>query len=265
MLALNNLALRFGEAEILAGIDLRVRAGELVVLLGPSGCGKTSLLRIAAGAVAPTAGRVENGFRRMAMVFQDPRLLPWADARDNAAFGLKAAGVGRAERRDRAGAMLMRLGFAAGDLRKRPAQLSGGMLQRVAIARAFALSPDLVLMDEPFSALDVGLRHDLQALLRAEVEGAGAAVLFVTHDVTEAVRLADRIVVFSPRPARVVADLPQTPMVASIGAAYEASAALLRRPEVAAALAPPAPPRPSSAGAGPDRLSLAGRPHAAAR
>ncbi len=262
MLSLSGLRLRFGEADIIAGIDLHVAAGELVVLLGPSGCGKTSLLRIAAGVAPATAGRVENAFRRVAMVFQDPRLLPWANARDNAAFGLKAAGVGKAERRVVAEAILMRLGFSTLDLDKRPAQLSGGMLQRVAIARAFALSPDLVLMDEPFSALDVGLRHDLQALLRAEVEGAGAAVLFVTHDVTEAVRLADRIVVFSPRPARIVANVEQTPMLASVGAAYEASAALLRRPEVAAALAPPGATTLAFPG-GRDRLSLAGRGEAA--
>lgn len=262
MLSLSGLMLRFGEAEIIAGIDLHIGAGELVVLLGPSGCGKTSLLRIAAGVERATAGRVENGFRRVAMVFQDPRLLPWADARDNAAFGLKAAGLGKTERRAIAEAILLRLGFSVRDLDKRPSQLSGGMMQRVAIARAFALSPDLVLMDEPFSALDVGLRHDLQALLRAEVEGAGAAVLFVTHDVTEAVRLADRIVVFSPRPACVVAEVTQAPMLASVGAAYEASAALLRRPEIAAALAAPEASC-LAVSCAHERLSLAGRATAA--
>ena len=241
MLALDGLHLAFGGVAVLAGIDLAVRPGELVVLLGPSGCGKTSLLRLAAGVEAPGAGGVANGFARTAMVFQDPRLMPWADACDNAAFGLKALGMARAERRAAAEVILRRLGLSGRDLDKRPAQLSGGMQQRVAIARAFALRPDLVLMDEPFSALDVGRRADLQALLRAEVEGAGAAALFVTHDITEAVRLADRIVVLSPRPARVVADLTQRPVRpdAAAGAVFEAAAALLRRPEVAAALAAP--------------------------
>ncbi|MFG1370992.1 ATP-binding cassette domain-containing protein [Xanthobacter oligotrophicus] len=241
MLALERLHLAFDGVPVLAGIDLAVKPGELVVLLGPSGCGKTSLLRLAAGVEAARAGRVANGFARTAMVFQDPRLMPWANARDNAAFGLKALGMARSERRAAAEAILRRLGLSAADLGKRPAQLSGGMQQRVAIARAFALRPDLVLMDEPFSALDVGLRGDLQALLRAEVEGAGAAALFVTHDITEAVRLADRIVVLSPRPARVMADLPQKPIPpeAAPGAVFEAAAALLRRPEVAAALAVP--------------------------
>ncbi|MFG1305740.1 ATP-binding cassette domain-containing protein [Xanthobacter autotrophicus] len=241
MLALEGLHLAFGSVPVLAGIDLTVKPGELVVLLGRSGCGKTSLLRLAAGVEAVQGGRVANRFARTAMVFQDPRLMPWADARDNAAFGLKALGMAGAERRATAEVILRRLGLSIADFGKRPAQLSGGMQQRVAIARAFALRPDLVLMDEPFSALDVGLRGDLQALLRAEVEGAGAAALFVTHDITEAVRLADRIVVLSPRPARVVADLPQQPIRidAAPGAVFEAAAALLRRPEVAAALAAP--------------------------
>ncbi|MFG1346786.1 ATP-binding cassette domain-containing protein [Xanthobacter autotrophicus DSM 431] len=244
MLVLDGLSLSFGGAPVLAGIDLAVRPGELVVILGRSGCGKTSLLRLAAGMVGADAGRVANGFSRTAMVFQEPRLLPWADARDNAAFALKAQGVRRGARRAAAEAILRRLGFADGDLSKRPAALSGGMQQRVAIARAFALKPDLVLMDEPFSALDVGLRHDLQSLLRAEVVGAGAAALFVTHDVTEAVRIADRIVVLSPRPARVVADLPQVPLAGASdpAAAYEAAAALLRHPEVERALGAPSAP-----------------------
>lgn len=255
MLDLSGLVLTLGGTQILGGVDLQVRPGELVVLLGPSGCGKTSLLRIAAGVERGATGRVVNSFSRTAMVFQEPRLLPWADARDNAAFGLKAAGVAAAERRAVTEAILRRLGFAPADMAKRPAQLSGGMLQRVAIARAFALAPDLVLMDEPFSALDVGLRADLQTLLRTEVEGAGAAALFVTHDVTEAVRLADRIVVLSPRPARVVADVAQTPVLASAGAAFEAAAALLREPDIAAALASPA-----RAG---EPLRLSGAAHAA--
>ncbi|MFS8038130.1 ABC transporter ATP-binding protein [Xanthobacter sp. AM11] len=240
MLALEGLHLGFAGAPVLADIHLQVRAGEIVVLLGPSGCGKTSLLRVAAGLETPQAGRVANGFSRTAMVFQEPRLLPWADACENAAFGLKARGLERAPRRTAAGAILARFGFSPADLARMPAELSGGMQQRVAIARAFALEPELVLMDEPFSALDVGLRADLQGLLRAEVEGMGAAVLFVTHDIIEAVRLADRIVVFSPRPAQVVANLPHVPLrrEAAPGAVFEAAAALLRRPEVAGALAP---------------------------
>ncbi|MFG1357481.1 ABC transporter ATP-binding protein [Xanthobacter pseudotagetidis] len=239
MLSLKGVRLSFGDGPVLDGIDLAVAKGTLVGLIGPSGCGKTTLLGLAAGTARPEAGEVRNGFARTAMVFQEPRLLPWASALDNAAFGLKAAGMARGARHARAQAILQRLGLALRDLGKRPAALSGGMRQRVAIARALAVEPDLLLMDEPFSALDVGLRAELQALVRAEVERAGIAVLFVTHDVTEAVRLSDRIVVLSPRPARVVADLPSTPLDAPSAVFAEASR-LLALPQVARALAPPA-------------------------
>ncbi len=235
MLSLAGVSLSFGDGPVLDAIDLTVHPGELVVILGRSGCGKTTLLRMAAGAQAPSRGLLRNGFSNTTMVFQEPRLLPWADALDNAAFGLKARGMGRATRRAQAEAGLRRLGFETGDLRKRPAELSGGMQQRVAIARALAVAPDLVLMDEPFSALDVGLRQDLQGLVRTEVERARTAVLFVTHDITEAVRLADRIVVLSARPSRVVADVRHAP-VSTPSAIYEAAAALLRRPDVGPAL-----------------------------
>lgn len=238
MLSFDGVQLLFPDGLVLDRLDLSVRPGELVVIIGRSGCGKTTLLRLAAGAERPSAGVVRNGFTHSTMVFQEPRLLPWADALDNAAFGLKARGEARAARRAAAADILDRFGFDEADFAKRPSALSGGMQQRVAIARALAVAPDLVLMDEPFSALDVGLRQDLQALVRREVERAGTAVLFVTHDLAEAVRLADRIVVLSPRPARVVADISQVP-VSDPGDIYAAAAALMRRPEVAQALASP--------------------------
>jgi NitT/TauT family transport system ATP-binding protein len=210
-----------------------------MVVLGASGCGKTTLLRIAARALAPTAGTVENSFSRTASVYQEPRLMPWVDAVDNAAFGLKALGVDKKTRRDQARKILARLGFGAADFAKHPAAMSGGMAQRVAIARALAVAPGLLLMDEPFGALDIGLRRRLQDLTRREAEHSGQAVLFVTHDIPEALRLASRIVVLSPRPGRIVADLPNKPLQ-DPARIFSAAAALLERPEIAAALFPPA-------------------------
>ncbi|MGO9674278.1 MAG: ABC transporter ATP-binding protein [Methylocella sp.] len=235
MLTLSALGMEFGGEATIAALDLAIRAGEFVVALGPSGCGKTTLLRLAAGSLAPTSGRIENGFKRVAMVFQEPRLLPWFDALDNAAFALKALGRPAPERRRTAHGILRRLGLSDEDCAKRPATLSGGMRQRVAIARALAIEPDLLLMDEPFVALDVGLRRDLQNLVRAEADRTGSAVLFVTHDIAEAVRLASRIIVLSPHPAMLVADVANEP-VANPALALAAAAALLRRPGIEQAL-----------------------------
>ena len=251
MLDLEGIRLAFADGPVLEDVDLNVPPGALVSLLGRSGCGKTTLLGLAAGTRVPQAGRVENRFKRTAMVFQEPRLMPWASALDNAAFGLKALGAERTARRAQAEAILTRLGFGAHDLAKKPQALSGGMQQRVAIARALAVSPDLLLMDEPFSALDVGLRAELQALVRRAVVEAGLAVPLVTHDVTEAVRLSDRIVVLSPRPARVVADLTNVPP-GDAKEVFAIASRLLGRAEVARALTP------SSAAARSEEL--AGRP-----
>nr|WP_284701268.1 ATP-binding cassette domain-containing protein [Rhodoplanes tepidamans] len=234
----DEVTLRWGDGPVLERFDLAVAPGEVAVLLGPSGCGKTSLLRLASGLVRPSGGRVVNGFRRTAVVFQEPRLLPWWSARDNVAFALLAQGVSRDAAREKAGGLLGRFGFSAADCAKRPDALSGGMQSRVAVARALAATPDLVLMDEPFAALDVGLRRDLQDLVRGAVSDTGLAALFVTHDVTEAVRLADRLLVLSARPARIVHDERVAP-VAEPSAIHRAAAALLDRPAVRAALLGP--------------------------
>lgn len=235
MLTFADVRLGFSDGPVFNRLDLVIAPGKLVALLGRSGCGKTTALRLAAGLIRPDAGRVDIRFRRTAMVFQEPRLLPWASARDNAAFGLAARGVPRRERRARADALLTAFGFTAADLDKRPAQLSGGMQSRVAIARAFAIEPDLVLMDEPFAALDIGLRRDLQDLVRETVDRRGSAVLFVTHDITEAVRLADRILVLSPRPAQVVFDRPSQP-IAEPAAIHAQASALFEQPAVRSAM-----------------------------
>lgn len=224
-----------GATRILHGVDLEVAAGELAVLVGRSGSGKSTLLRLAAGLIAPTGGAVTNRAHRCAIVFQDPRLLPWETALDNAGLPLEADGLGRRQARAQAALWLRRLGLGADDVEKRPNQLSGGMRARVAIARAFVTAPDLVLLDEPFAALDLGLRRDLQALTRGLVEETGVAALFVTHDLTEAVCLADRILVLSGQPARVTAAVAQV-RAATLAEVWQAAAALSRRPEIAAAL-----------------------------
>ncbi|WP_315744751.1 ABC transporter ATP-binding protein [Bradyrhizobium sp. SZCCHNR1075] len=242
MLRIENLAMHFADVAVIHSLTLTVRSGEFVAVLGPSGCGKTTLLRLAAGVLHPSAGTIGNSFRRSAFVFQDARLAGWMTALENAGFGLKAAGMARSARETAATRILLRLGLETADLAKRPHALSGGMRQRVGLARALAVAPDLLLLDEPFSALDVGLRRDMQRLIRNEVDTAGIAALLVTHDVAEAVRLADRIVVLSPRPGRIVAELLNHPCDDE-ALMFESAAKLLRTPGVEQALLRTGPPR----------------------
>jgi NitT/TauT family transport system ATP-binding protein len=192
----------------LDGVDLRVAPGEFVCLLGASGCGKTTVLNLVAGLDAPSAGQIELNTSRPAVMFQEAALMPWLTASRNVELPLRLNGVGRAERRARAGELLELVRLSGvGD--KRPHELSGGMRQRVALARALASAVDggansLLLMDEPFSALDAITRDVLQSELLRIWRATQTAVLFVTHDVREAVRLGQRVVLLSSRPGRVV-------------------------------------------------------------
>jgi NitT/TauT family transport system ATP-binding protein len=187
---------------VLDGVDLTVAPGEFVCLLGASGCGKSTLLNLIAGLNQPTAGRVEVSAARPALMFQEPALLPWLTAAGNVELALKARGVGRTERREEA-LRLLGLVNLGGQSGKRPHELSGGMRQRVALARALAQDSSVLLMDEPFAALDAITRDVLhEELIRVWTEQQ-VAVVFVTHNVREAVRLGQRVVLMSSRPGRI--------------------------------------------------------------
>lgn len=206
-----------GGTVAIDGLDLDVAAGSFVALLGPSGCGKSTLLRIIAGLDRPEAGTIElepeaadgaaaqGGRAPIAYVFQDAHLLPWRSVLDNTALPLELAGAGAAERRATARAALEHVGLADAAARY-PAELSGGMRMRVSLARALVTRPRLLLLDEPFAALDELTRGRLDDQLRALWAELSMTVLFVTHSITEAAYLAERTVVLSARPARVVLD-----------------------------------------------------------
>jgi NitT/TauT family transport system ATP-binding protein len=208
---LSGVGKRFGDVHALDGIELEVGAGEFVSLIGPSGCGKSTLLRVVADLVQPTAGSVlvEGKSPQQArldqdygIAFQQSGLLEWRTVAENVELPLHVHGAGKAERRARAAELLELVGLSEFAV-ARPSELSGGMQQRVAIARALAPSPRLLLMDEPFGALDEMTRERMQAELLRIVRETGAAVLFVTHSIPEAVVLSDRVVVLSPRPGRI--------------------------------------------------------------
>jgi NitT/TauT family transport system ATP-binding protein len=197
--------------EVLAGLTFNVREGEFVCIVGPSGAGKTTLLKCLCGLLAPTSGEVfvdeelvTEPPRSMALVFQEytRSLLPWLTVERNVILPLAAQGVPKPERRSHATDVLQHVGLEDAR-RKHPWQLSGGMQQRVAIARALAYKPEVLVMDEPFASVDAQTRFGLEDLTLRVREEYGVTVIFVTHDVDEAVYLADRIIVLSKSPARV--------------------------------------------------------------
>jgi NitT/TauT family transport system ATP-binding protein len=201
---------RFGKLEVIKGFSGEMARGELVALVGPSGCGKSTLLHLVAGLEKPTAGKVtadgraitEPGPKRT-LVFQEHALYPWLTLVDNVAMALELQGSSKGQAREQAKGWLDRVNLS-GFESYYPHQVSGGMRQRTALARAFIASPEVLLLDEPFGALDALTRMALQDVLRELIEEHRPTVLLVTHDVDEALYLADRVLVFSNRPAKVL-------------------------------------------------------------
>jgi ABC-type nitrate/sulfonate/bicarbonate transport system ATPase subunit len=201
------VARAFGDVRALDGVDLDVAPREIVAVVGPSGCGKTTLLELVCGLQQPDAGTVTSA--PAALMPQRDLLLPWASAVDNAALALRARGVGREQARAAARPWLERFGLQAFE-RARPAQLSGGMRQRVSFLRTLLAGKPVLALDEPFASLDAITRAEMQGWLGHVLESEPRTVVLVTHDVEEAVVLADLVVVMSARPGRVVAEIEVT-------------------------------------------------------
>ena len=204
-----NVSKSYGDVEALRDLSLAFPRGQLTSLLGPSGCGKTTLLKIIAGLLKADAGEIEVNGRQVtgpgpdrSFVFQDFALLPWSNVLRNVAFGLELRRVAKAEREETARQLIMQVGLAGFELRY-PHELSGGMRQRVGLARALAVDAEVVLMDEPFSAVDEQTRRKFQEDLLSLVRNQNKTFIFVTHSIEEAVYVSDQIAILLPRPSRV--------------------------------------------------------------
>ncbi len=199
---------------VLDAIDLTIPGGGIVALIGPNGCGKSTLLRVIAGLLRPAGGAallddgpIDGPDPRIGLIFQEPRLLPWRSAADNITYPLELAGWPADRRAARLASLVALVGLDPAVVASRPAELSGGTSQRVALARALALEPAVLLLDEPFSALDALTRERFDLELLRLWDRAATTVVMVTHSIPEAILIADRVVVLSPRPGRVVADI----------------------------------------------------------
>ncbi|MBD5625957.1 MULTISPECIES: ABC transporter ATP-binding protein [unclassified Desulfovibrio] len=215
----NNLTKRFGDLTVLDGINFTIRKGELLAIVGPTGCGKTTFLNCLSKLMPATEGEIlidgkeaNPKAHNIAYVFQEPTCLPWRTVRENVAYGMEVKGVPKAERERRAQEIMDLVGLSScADLY--PNQVSASMMQRIAVSRAFAVNPDLLLMDEPYGQLDVKLRFYLEDELVNLWQKLGSTILFVTHNIEEAVYVAERILVLTNKPTKVkeeiIVDLPR--------------------------------------------------------
>ena len=215
-LLVQNLSKQFGDKTVLEDINFSMQSGEFVTFVGSSGCGKSTLLRLIAGLDQPSSGQihvdgssVEGPGPDRGMVFQKYSLYPWLNAADNVAFGMRLQGMTSADVRDRTAYFLEVVGLRDAAT-KLPRELSGGMQQRVAIARALATNPSVLLLDEPFGALDLQIRETMQEFLLQLWQRTGLTVLLITHDVEEALVLAQRVHVLAPNPGRIIRSLDVT-------------------------------------------------------
>ena len=197
MITLQGVSKSFDTLKVLNDVSLRVAANEIVGVVGPSGSGKTTILKLITGIISADSGTVTVAEGPVGYAFQEPRLLPWRTALDNVAAPLRARGAERGVARAAAARWLERVGLS-GFERYYPAELSGGMAQRVSLARAFAVEPSVLLMDEPFANVDIDLKRSLIAVLESLIKERGTTMVYVTHELPEALRLADRIVELTP-------------------------------------------------------------------
>lgn len=203
-LKVSELNFYFGFTQILKEIDFSLERGKIISIVGPSGGGKTTLLKLCAGLLDVTEGTVYNDFSSSAFAFQDPRLLPWKSTLENIMMPLDTKMKSK-ELKEKATALALKFGLEQSDLVKYPKDLSGGMRQRVSFARALIGEPELLFLDEPFSALDIGLKKELQSFVLEACKERHMSVLFITHDLMEAIKLSDTILLLKSDPGEIVA------------------------------------------------------------